>query len=280
MYKLCILYAYYESSAQVIKNLKYFLKYGYETLLESNINADMYLVVNDNKISIDLSKYKNKNKNINVIYRENTGFDFYSYGIALNEINTKNEKYDYYFCINSTTTGPFIPKYATKTLNWCDIFINEFNSDKKIKVVGPTIGIDTWIGKSLNPPRFLPHVQSYAFMLDYESCVFLQSKGIFNTLYDDKIKLIIDCEIGMSTLILENDWRISCLVPEYANPYIDYKNTTYDHNPTGQIHQGDIVYSGKCCYGRDIHPYEVVFVKTNRDVYQCEIISLMNQAGI
>ena len=276
MYKLCILYAYHETNNQIKRNLKYFLKYGYEPLIKNNIDVTMYLVVNNYNISVDLTKYKN----IIVITRENTGYDFYSYGVALNHINESNITYDYYFCINATTTGPFIPKYAMNSINWCDIFINEFKTNTSIKLVGPTIGIDTWIGKILNPPRYLPHVQSYSFMLTDESCKFLQSKGIFNTIYTDKTKLVMECEIGMSILILNNDWRISCLVPEYANPYIDYKNISYDHNPTGQIHQGDILYSGKCCYSRDVHPYEVVFVKTNRDVYKSEIDSLMNQAGI
>jgi len=118
----------------------------------------------------------------------------------------------------------------------------------------------------------MPHVQSYAFAIDAECLQFLIKKGLFNKSFDKLLDVIIHQEIGMSTLVLQNGWNISSFVKEYeTRPYATLTDT---FNHRADCKGGDIVYSGDLCFGRDIHPYEVMFLKTSREVATKELHSL------
>ena len=90
----------------------------------------------------------------------------------------------------------------------------------------------------------------------------------FNTLHD----VVTNQEIGMSTLILQNGWNIGSFVKEYATRDYATLTDTFNHNANSKF--GDIVFPGGLCFGRDIHPYEVMFLKTSRNVASKELRSL------
>jgi hypothetical protein len=90
----------------------------------------------------------------------------------------------------------------------------------------------------------------------------------FNTLHD----VVTNQEIGMSTLILQNGWNIGSFVKEYNSR--DYATLTDTFNHMANCKFGDIVFPGDLCFGRDIHPYEVMFLKTSRNVSSKELRSL------
>jgi len=157
-----------------------------------------------------------------------------------------------------------------KYCNWTEIFTSLIN--KEIKLVGSTIN-----EMQLNPK--LAHVQSYAFCLDNEAFQYLNNKSFFtDIIYSDRKLLVKEKEIGMSCEIKNNNWNISCLIPELSN--IDYRNLNRPINNfanQGKIKtQGDLCYSGNYCFGRDMHPYEVLFIKINRRVSYDATISLTN----
>ena len=58
----------------------------------------------------------------------------------------------------------------------------------------------------------------------------------------------------MSRLFIENGWNLNCLVPEYRN--LDYRD------PQVHISHSDIRFA-KMVLGRDLTPYEVIFVKSS-----------------
>ena len=62
----------------------------------------------------------------------------------------------------------------------------------------------------------------------------------------------------MSTLVLQNGWNISCLIPEYQN--INYHDRAYSNKLID-----DILWS-KNSLGREIQPYESIFIKTERGI--------------
>ena len=45
-------------------------------------------------------------------------------------------------------------------------------------------------------------------------------------------------------------------------------------NPFASIFNGDICFGGNYCFGREIHPHEVLFIKTNRQISYKAMLSL------
>jgi len=254
---ICVIVAYFEGNEDYKKNMKYFLQNGY---YDDN-NIDYYIVINGYD-SLNLPQYRN----LSIHYRKNEGYDFGAYGHIFQQIK---KKYDYYFFINSTVRGPFLPAYAK--MKWYQPFIDLMTND--VKLVGPTINVCTLFGS------VQPHVQSYMFAMDDECLQFLQESQFFNKGYTDRMEIIKNLEVGLSTVILNHGWNISCLVPEYQN--VDYRNLSENDNKKFALIDkncnGDILYPGRVCFGRDLHPYELIFIKTNRGLAPQEIDSLTKQ---
>ncbi len=66
----------------------------------------------------------------------------------------------------------------------------------------------------------------------------------------------------MSQTIIRSGRNIRCLLPEYNT--VDYRKHHIDVNPTST--GGDPCYEGGY-FGRTMHPFEAMFVKTNRNIY-------------
>ena len=71
--------------------------------------------------------------------------------------------------------------------------------------------------------------------------------------------LIFDKEIGMSQLILKNNWNINCIVPHFRD--LDYRYITENINEPKEI--TDVVYK-YYFFGRSLTPEEMVFYKKKR----------------
>jgi hypothetical protein len=271
MSKIAIIYAYYEKNIEYRTNLDFFLKKG---VYANDEHIDYFIVVNG------ITTYSFPHySNVKVCYRENTGFDFAGYNYGINESNKTGKEYEYYIFINSTCRGPFLPEYCNH-MKWTEPFIREFYKDSDVKMVGATINL------LLND--FKPHVQSYFFALKVDALNYVQQNGLFERIYNKREEVIYNQEIELSLLLLRNGWNITCLVPEYQN--INYAQLLYEYKE-GTTHQciiknnlifytnkwyGDIVFPEKLCFGRDIHPYEVIFIKTERGLFVEELHSLTN----
>jgi hypothetical protein len=254
-----IIYSYFEKNDDYKNNLVYFLNYGLE---ECN---DYIFVINGN-CTLKIPEQNN----IKVIYRDNIGYDFSAYGEALktNDI----ELYKYFFFINTSVRGPFLPDYVI--MSWTVPFKKLLKDD--VKLVGTTInltedflssnGHEVFYGKK----KYYIHIQSQMFATDLECLKLLISKGIFDLFTENNfLKIIILREIGMSQHVLNNNWNISCILPEYQN--IDYRTLNVDFNPTSI--KGEMNYKD-CYFNRTLHPYEAIFIKTNRDLFNNQIQSI------
>jgi hypothetical protein len=254
-----IIYSYFEKNDDYKNNLVYFLNYGLE---ECN---DYIFVINGNCTL----KIQEQN-NIKVIYRDNIGYDFSAYGEALKSNDI--EQYKYFFFINTSVRGPFLPDYVK--MSWTVPFKNLLKDD--VKLVGTTVnltedflssnGHEVFYGKK----KYYIHIQSQMFATDLECLKLLISKGIFDLFTENNfLKIIILREIGMSHHVLNNNWNISCILPEYQN--IDYRTLNVDFNPTSI--KGEMNYKDRY-FNRTLHPYEAIFIKTNRDLFNNQIQSI------
>jgi hypothetical protein len=260
--KILVLYCYFEKNINYINNLQLFLKLGLYDECD-------YLFIINGKISIEIPE---KN-NIKVLYRKNEDYDFGAYNDALETININ--KYNYYFFINTSVRGPFIPTYVN--IKWYEPFINLLIDD--IKLVGTSINIldkDTNESNAFyNKTNFVKpytHVQTQMFAMTRECLEFLMFSKLFsNNDYNNWSEFIAMKEILMSQLVLKNNWNISCIIPEYQN--IDYRLLNNDLNFSSN--HGDPNFTN-ATFGRTVHPYESIFIKINRDLCVNEINSISN----
>lgn len=257
---ILILYCYYEKNNIYKNNLDLFLKLGL-------YNECDYLFIINGEVSIKIPEQNN----IKVLFRKNEDYDFGAYNYALSTIDIS--KYDYYFFMNTSVRGPFIPTYTN--VKWYQPFINLFTNE--VKLVGTTINIlntdSTESNAFYNITKFTKpytHVQTQMFAMNRECLEFLISSKLFsNNDYNNYVEFIAIKEILMSQLVLKNNWNISCIIPEYQN--IDYRILKNDVNFSSI--NGDPNYTN-ACFGRTIHPYESIFIKINRNIYINEINSI------
>jgi hypothetical protein len=249
--ELACIYAYYEKNAEYKENLLYFLENG---ILD---HVDYYFVMNgDYSVSVP------NRSNVHIIERPNIGYDFGAWSHALAKISFS--RYSHVFFMNTSVRGPFMKDGSR---NWTKPFLDLFRDD--VKLVGTTINImdlpSIGIGVRKHVPcvgAVCPHVQSMFFVLDREALAFLLSKNFFDE--DEMTKLDFNQvvgkkEVGMSYHILQNKWNIASILPEYQ--HVDYRTVKKDIN--GTSHYGDSYYENMY-FGRTLHPYEVIFFKTNR----------------
>jgi hypothetical protein len=106
-------------------------------------------------------------------------------------------------------------------------------------------------------------------MINAQALAHIQSMQTWRNISADKHHLIRDCEIGTSRAILERpncEWTMTCLVPEYQAFISQYRGLKYNPNATAFDGNGDILTDGHRCFGRNVHPYEIVFSKANRNL--------------
>lgn len=243
------------------ESLEYFLKNGY---IETT-GVDYYFCINDP--TLELSTYidsivTRKLQNIYVHNGENIGLDFGAWSEVLFKYDIAS-KYDYFIFLNNTCTGPFLPVYIEK--NWIDIVTEQLTSD--VKLVGSTINY--YYGN--------PHIQSYFFCTDkcglnitIKSEIFSKSirekyKNVNSSDINIKCKLICDHEIRLSQVILDAGYNIKCFAKAFHD--IDFRvnrNSATLKLKCGQTEK-DIAYP-KWYFGIDIHPLEVIFFKSNRNI--------------
>jgi hypothetical protein len=236
--KYLITFCYFETFNSKI-NLKYFLKKG---LIKSD--EVFFIFIIKGLLSINIPEYEN----VKIIKTDNEGYDFGGYTVALNYVNIND--YDFFIFLNDSVRGPFIPLYCDDP--WYKYFTSKLSND--IILSGSTIN-----SKVNDPKNYIQckHIQSSSFCLNKKGIQLLNEENFFDKekllSYDiknkksEKIRLINDYEIGMSKIILDNNYKIqSLLLSEYKG-----------------LKNGDIQYNLRY-YDDTLNPFETIFIKTNR----------------
>jgi hypothetical protein len=238
--KSVIIYTYFSSPSSDL-NLNFFVNKE----LSYNPNIDYIIVINGYEY--------NKNiifpilDNLTILKRENIGYDFGGHNFALEYINEKSRKYDYYFFMNSGVIGPIIPHYFTET-HWSNVFIKKIN--EKVKLIGTTIVClpHTDFG------GYGPKVEGFFFMTDNIGLELLKTQQNIFCNHNDKYSAIVNGEYGLSNCILQHGYSIDCMLPKYQN--VDWTNIN-NYNLNNNIHPS----RKNSFYGYSINPYDVIFHK-------------------
>ena len=230
-----LLYSFYETKNS-INNLKFFIKNG---IIDSN--DIFYIFIVNGKSSVVFPQ----NTNIKVLYRDNIGYDFAAWSYGLKSIDYFN--YKFFIFLNDTVIGPYIPRYIDKNNKWYIMFCNLLNNEYKLS--GLTINYNPW-----NITKYNEHVQSMMFCTDLcglnlliQHKILCDSIDNYKSVIKNKQLYIIKYEIGMSKIILQNNFKITALY------YCAIK----------KIKTGDVWYNNKY-FDTTINPLETMFIKSNR----------------
>lgn len=252
--KNLVIYHYFEKDASYRDNLLHFLLFGVLPELD-------YIFVMSGNHSVQLPELPN----VRYCFTAPKKSDFGGYAQLINEwLNL--DAYANIFFINSSVRGPFIPPYHQQA--WYAGFLEQMQGD--VGMVGISICIlKEDFRHSINyqarygghPPY--SHIQTMAYVLRREVLTQLILDGFYREDRDSTKTLAIeDYEIHLSQLVLKLGWNLRCLLPEFNS--IDYRLSHANPNPTSTVGDPNEVLG---YFGRSAHPYETIFVKTNRDLY-------------
>jgi hypothetical protein len=249
-----VFYHYFEKDHSYITNFFHFLRFGYSPSVD-------YVVVIAGVHTISLPQFKN----LTYIFTENKNNDYGGYARALKTISNISS-YDFFLFVNSSVRGPFRPTYTGK--HWTECFTDLLIGN--VGLIGSTINIlpaPSPFSKSYKDKyggtEPFSHVQTMAYGMPKSTLIFLLESGFYDLTHTlGKNEIIRDYEINLSQRIIAKGWNIRCLLGEYNA--IDYREAHTEINPTSR--NGDPSF-GFAYFGRTAHPFEVIFVKTNRGMF-------------
>ncbi len=252
---LGILYHYFEASPEYRDNLLHFLLFGWRP------DAEIY-VIQSSPCSVPLPAADN----LHYVTAPNRNHDFGGYATALAG-PVDPAAHDHLLFINSSVRGPYLPPHLGN--DWVAPFLAPFArpdvgiSGASINILAAdTIDSQNYARRHGGSPPF-SHVQSMAYCLPRASLALLMDAGFFaNDTALGKAEVIADYEIRLSQTLIAAGFDLACLLPEYDT--IDYRRPHGDINPTSL--NGDACFADSY-FGRTLHPYEVMFVKTNRQLW-------------
>lgn len=189
--RVCI-FAHYDKDNMIDEYVYYYLC---ELL---TVTQKIFFVTVSNISKVEVSKLENLN--IEVIKRENVGYDFYSYKIGIEKLDL--DLYDELIICNDSTFGPLIPMK------------NIFNEMKENKC-------DFW--GITDSEEIMYHLQSYFIVFRkpiLQSMVFSHFWNKLNIL-DDKHEIIRRYEVGISQALLKKNYT--------SEVYVKYPTDEYNN---------------------------------------------------
>ncbi|KAI0128398.1 hypothetical protein BJ170DRAFT_701313 [Xylariales sp. AK1849] len=242
-----ITYAYAESES-ARSNLEFFISQGLHDA------ADFIFIING---LTDASQLIPNKTNIRIIERPNECFDLGAHGEVLRNDNLWKQ-YKKFITLNASIRGPFIPYWAKRC--WSDVFLGRVEGD--VKLVGMTANC---------LPKY--HIQSMIWATDrtgMELLLFPPPGSSTKDKYGEPSDMVamegcyndmhkaIHGEIGATAVIQKAGHKVDALMAAFHKSG-DYEEECKE-NPVE-----DILWNGQY-YGANIHPYETVFMKANRDI--------------
>ncbi|KAF9872871.1 hypothetical protein CkaCkLH20_09734 [Colletotrichum karsti] len=252
--RLLVTFVYFESPTARV-NLAYFVKHGLHDA------ADFIFVFNG---ETNATSFLPKKDNVRIVRRDNTCYDLGATGEVL-RTNELWKKYDRFIMMNASLRGPFLPQWTGDC--WSDLFLNKITD--QVKLVGITANCI---------PRF--HVQSMIWATDRVGVELLldpskipgaavadrygnASDPIGLSACYNEYRKAIHSEIGSTAIITTAGYKVDVMMtsfygvargdPETYCPNVPRKNKD------DTLRQGDY-------FGSTIHPFETVFIKTNRNI--------------
>ncbi len=256
--RVLIVYAYYEKTQQYRDNLEYFLQKTVYREPASSLNDYVIVVNGDSNISFA------RCDNLFVIHRENSCFDFGSWGIGLRLRTTKHK---YFIFLNGSVRGPFLPSYFHS--DWTSAFTVSLTNETPI------------VGLSVNCPdgkgRLLPHIMTMFFVLSRMSLELVLNASLFDCA--DSYEEAVEREGLLSTILFQNGFNLRTTQAKYWNvnwPAVYHQFRVSPKDVVSKVNNRgfttcegidlDVFYENGWYSGMTAHPIEFGFFKTTRNV--------------
>ncbi|KAJ0366761.1 hypothetical protein COL154_003641 [Colletotrichum chrysophilum] len=177
-------------------------------------------------------------KNIRVVKRPNTCFDLGAYGEILRE-GDLYKKYKRFITLNASIRGPFLPHWAQAC--WSDLYLDRVTD--KVKASQPLSSLShasDQFGNEKDPVGLA---------------------GCYNDWNH-----AVHAEVGATSIFLNNGYKVDLMMTAFhkSENYIDECDSSQN---------GDVLWNGKY-FGTNVHPFETIFIKANRDIDPTLIKSL------
>ncbi|PBP28305.1 hypothetical protein BUE80_DR000830 [Diplocarpon rosae] len=247
-----ILYAFFETPL-ARKNLIFYLSHALHDnadflfILQGETDADLLLPVKGN---------------IRFVRRENDCYDLGAFAEVLTT-NDLYKKYNKYITMNSSIRGPFFPYWATDC--WSERYLSKITEDTKL------------VGMSMNcSPRI--HVQSMIWATDrvgMEILLFPSASLVekYKKILGDRDHYPVPKMKVAGINSCPHEYWDAVAIEVYATGLM--KAAGYKVDPMMMAYHSSEKYEVECAqtddlqghekyYGMDMHPYDTIFVKTNR----------------
>lgn len=198
-----VMYVYHESNEWYKDNLRFFIKVA----MQDNDHDDVdYLLIINGESSLPLevilaTTAAQREGRVQLLRRPNTCYDGGSMGEVLRARSRLAESYRYYFLMNSSVRGPFLPRYfqaifkaksaevGSGALAWTSVLTSLL--DDEVKLAGTTISCMGQV-----------HVQSMVLATDQLGLGLLLNGGVLDcpTSLNEAIRIY---ELGATTTILD-----------------------------------------------------------------------------
>ena len=252
--KRAVVYHYFEKNDIYKDNLIFFLSKGIFD------GIDFFIII-AGECTVELIH----RENIRYIYVENKNNDYGGYSALVK--SGALDQYEAVLFVNSSVRGPFLPKYSG--INWIEPFLSRLKGDvnlvgNSINIMPPDASFARKNYKSNEPLVYRPHVQTAVYALTQAALRYLMSIRFYDI--DTKLakeEVVIQYEIGLSTSILSNNWKIDCILPIYSATESVESIVSVDNF---SAIQGDLLFE-HAFFARTANPYELIFIKT-----KCEMI--------
>lgn len=246
-----VIYVYSDTDEAYLENMSFFYKHAvadrdgcrYIFVLQSSLEYfdEMEVIpgfLQDNSVPV----------NVEVIVKRNSCYDIGTIGEVISQVDVT--PYKYFFWVNSSVRGPFLPPYLQGKMHWTQPFVAKLNT--RVKLVGSTINCGGLFGY---PESDIPHVQSYVVATDADGMAILNASESVFRCYLKFHDVIMHSEIGASLAMYQAGYSIDSLMLRYKDVnwrQESSKNCNSKFNPLEPPFHNDGLY---------IDPYEVLFVK-------------------
>ncbi|KAG2498860.1 hypothetical protein HYH03_003052 [Edaphochlamys debaryana] len=263
-----VMYIFAPTDPQFVHNLEYFVR---EAIL-GDTRSDYVIVVQESSDMhvVELPKLP---PHARYVRHTNRCYDWGSFGWLLLTGRVDPRRYRYFFFINCSVRGPFLPPYAQGRVHWTEPFTRKLTDE--VKLVGPTISCE---GSPLNGDfrgkwRSNPHVQSFVVATDQVGLQVLLDDGRVFHCHNTRWNTIYYSELGSSTAILHAGYNLDCLMTKYQG--VDWRNKSNWGCNQRYSPQSDLTYDGI-----SLDPYEVLFIKVKQVLLERNVTSALTAAKL
>ena len=203
---------------------------------------------------------------ISVVLRENQGFDMCGSKLALERgWAPRPGTYTRVILMNASVRGPFMPSYVSATEPWVDAFLSRLGGPDGVRLVGTTINCLSSRRDAESGAFSSLHVQSMVLALDRAA---VRTLHPMLRCYDGMLEAIAHGEVGSTQAVLAAGYAVAALQGSWRGFAVRASNLASDEvarrcAAVSEDTGGDPAAPGAYMEG-ELHPYEIVFIKTNR----------------